>query len=256
MERRRIITLNVSLVSFREALSKVVDLGKTRTPSFACFANAHMAVEAHWNREFADRVNRANLVLADGKPIAFSCKFLYNKHQERVAGMDFMPAIIDSCAKEDLRIFLFGSTQVVLDKLTERIATIHPHLVIAGAISPPFREFTIDEAQTFINQINDSGANIVLVGMGCPKQELWMSNYSKDIRAVLLGVGGAFSVYAGLVSRSPVWMQRYSLEWFFRLLQEPRRMWRRYLVTNTWYLYLILTQLVLRRIKNINDNIN
>lgn len=250
MNRKRIIRLNIENISFQEALSKVTEWGSERFPSYSCFVNGHMSIEAYWNREFSGFVNQANLVLADGKPVAFSYKLLYGISQERIAGMDFMPAIIDVCAKEGLSLFLFGSTDKVLNKISERIIELHPELVIAGKISPPFREFTEQEVQDFIDQINESGANVVLVGMGCPKQETWMAKNSKNINATLLGVGGAFSVYAGMVKRAPRWMQRFSLEWLYRLLQEPGRMWKRYLVTNTLFIFLVAKQLLQKNKSN------
>lgn len=247
MKRNKIIYLNIHDISFNEAVQLVTKWGSERMPSYSCFVNGHMSIEAYRSSEFSDCVNRANLALADGKPIALSCKLLYGIKQDRIAGMDFMPAIISSCAKEGLSIFLLGSTEEVLLKLAERILEIHPEIAIAGTISPPFREFTEAEAQSYIKQINNSKANVVLVGMGCPKQERWMARYTQSINATLLGIGGAFSVYAGLVKRAPLWMQRYSLEWLFRLVQEPKRMWRRYLVTNSMYVYLVVKQFFLNK---------
>lgn len=246
MNRNKIIRLNIDNISFREALSRVTEWGRERTPSYSCFVNGHMSIEAYWDVEFSNHVNNASLVLSDGKPIAFSYKLLHGIRQERIAGMDFMPAVIEVSANEGLSLFLFGSTDQVLNKLSEKIAESHSNLIIAGKISPPFREFTEDEALHYIKEINDSRANVVLVGMGCPKQETWMAKNSQLINATLLGVGGAFSVYAGLVKRAPKWMQRFSLEWLYRLLQEPERMWKRYLITNTLFIYLIAKQLMQR----------
>jgi N-acetylglucosaminyldiphosphoundecaprenol N-acetyl-beta-D-mannosaminyltransferase len=246
MTRSRIIVLDVDNISFNHALELVMKWGKERMPSYTCFANVHMSIEAYKSREFSDYVNQATLVAADGKPIAISSKILYGIHQERIAGMDFMPAIIDTCDREGLSVFLFGSTDHILSTLYEKIQLEHPKLVLAGKISPPFRDFSEHEIQGFINQINESKANVVLVGMGCPKQETWMAKNYSYINATLLGVGGAFSVYAGLVKRAPRWMQKFSLEWLYRLLQEPGRMWKRYLVTNTLFIYLVAKQLIQR----------
>jgi N-acetylglucosaminyldiphosphoundecaprenol N-acetyl-beta-D-mannosaminyltransferase len=240
MDKGRIIRLQLNLISYADALVKVIEAAKQRVPFYVCFVNGHMSAEAYWDPQFSEYVNNGSLVLADGIPVVFSCRLLYGIKQERIAGMDFTPAIIDSCAREDLAIFLFGSTPDVLDALSKKIKSNHPELRIAGKISPSFNQFTKEEALEYVRKINESEANLVLVGMGCPKQEIWMAQYSKHINAPLLGVGGAFSVYAGLVGRAPLWMQKISLEWLYRLGQEPRRMWKRYLVTNTLFILLFI----------------
>src|SRR5206468_4540680 len=119
---------------------------------------------------------------------------------------------------------------------------------IAGSISPPFGEISIAEQERYIDMINESGAQIVLVSLGCPKQEIWMATHYKKINAVLLGIGGAFMVTAGLQKRSPKWMQRTSLEWFYRLIQEPRRLFIRYWMTNFLFLWLISKELYKKRV--------
>jgi N-acetylglucosaminyldiphosphoundecaprenol N-acetyl-beta-D-mannosaminyltransferase len=125
-----------------------------------------------------------------------------------------------------------------LDLLVPRLATAHPGLDIAGAESPPFRAGTAEEDAEIVARVDASGASLVFVSLGCPKQELWMHEHRDRIRAVMIGVGAAFDYHAGTLRRAPTWMQRHSLEWAFRLCMEPRRLWRRYLVTNTWFIFL------------------
>jgi N-acetylglucosaminyldiphosphoundecaprenol N-acetyl-beta-D-mannosaminyltransferase len=245
MNRVRVFNLNIDAISYGMALHHVIELAKLNTPSYVCFVNGHMSIEAYWNLQFSDYVNKASFVLADGIPVALSVRLLHRMKQERIAGMDFMPSILGACAKEGLHVFLFGSTQEVLTVLSQRIQVEHASLKIAGAISPSFGPFTAAEASDYVQQINRSGAHVVLVGLGCPKQETWMAQYSNDIHATLLGVGGAFSVYAGLTRRAPRWMQKFALEWLYRLMQEPRRMWKRYLVTNTLFIGLLMKELLI-----------
>ncbi|HEY4149909.1 MAG TPA: WecB/TagA/CpsF family glycosyltransferase [Chitinophagaceae bacterium] len=239
-ERLKIISLSIDPISFEESVQKVLQLGLARQPSYVCFANVHMTIEAYRDPQFLQQLNNATLVLADGKPLAVACKWLHHQKQERIAGMDFMPAILEAAGKSDTRVFLFGSTDKTLDALKKKIKEKYPSVVIAGAVSPPFRPLTEAEQQTYIQAINDSGASIVLVSLGCPKQEKWMAAHYKSINAVLLGIGGAFTVTAGLQKRCPKWMQDSGLEWLFRLIQEPRRMFRRYLYTNSLFLILLL----------------
>jgi N-acetylglucosaminyldiphosphoundecaprenol N-acetyl-beta-D-mannosaminyltransferase len=248
MKKKQLISLNVNLISYQDALAKVIDLSRQHIPSYVCFANSHMCIEAHWDNQFAAYVNNGVLTVTDGTPLVIALRLLYCRRQDRIAGMDFMPSIIQACERENLSIFLFGSTPQVLQSLSEKIKERHPQLKIAGSISPAFRAFTPEEAGSYVTEINNSKANVVLVGMGCPKQETWMAQYSQSINATLLGVGGAFSVFGGLTKRAPVWMQKTALEWLYRLIQEPKRMWKRYLVTNTLFICLLIKEIFLTRI--------
>lgn len=247
-EKFRIISLNINHVSFKESLDQVMRWGLSHTPSYVCFANVHMTIEAHNDDMFQQKVNNASLVLADGKPVAVASKLLYGKKQERIAGMDFMPAILAKANEQKAKVFFYGSTPEVLDALQKKINSDYKNIQLAGAIAPPFRPLSDDELQQDINQINNSGAHVVMVSLGCPKQEKWMSANTDKINAVLLGVGGAFAVTAGLQKRSPVWMQRLGLEWLHRLLQEPARLFKRYFVTNTTFIWLLMKELVKRKL--------
>lgn len=242
----RIISLNVDVISLEESIRKVMDWGMTFTPSYICFANVHMLVEAHRNLTFRRQVNNASLVLPDGKPIAKSCYWMYGKLQERKAGMDYMPHILEAANRSGASVFLYGSTEKVLQKLVDRIHQEFPRINICGHISPPFREMTTQEQDAHIRQINFSGANLVLVSLGCPKQEKWMAEHSRRINAALLGLGGAFPVFAGMRSRAPEWMQHSGLEWLYRLIQEPGRMLKRYLYTNTYFIFLLARKMINR----------
>ena len=245
-EKFQIISLNIDHVGFTESLEQVMRWGLNHTPGYVCFANVHMTMEAWKDAGFKEQVNHASLVLADGKPLAVAGRLLHGKKQERIAGMDFMPAILEKANEHSARIFLYGSTQEVLDALRKKIAVDYRNVQLAGAITPPFRALTEDEVSGHINQINKSGAHLVLVSLGCPKQEKWMATHSHRINAMLLGVGGAFAVTAGLQKRSPAWMQRSGLEWLHRLVQEPGRLFKRYFVTNTGFLFLLSKELIKR----------
>jgi N-acetylglucosaminyldiphosphoundecaprenol N-acetyl-beta-D-mannosaminyltransferase len=216
-----------------------MDWGLKHIPAYVCFANVHMTMEAHQDPAFKQMLDRASLVLADGKPLTIACRLLYKQQQERIAGMDFMPRIIEVCHQQKATIFLYGSTTEVLDLLQKKIQTEYPGVKIGGAISPPFgRTLTVEEQQQYIDQINESGAHLVFVALGCPRQEKWMANNYTKINAVLLGIGGALPVMAGVQKRSPVWMQKMALEWLYRLFQEPKRMFKRYLYTNSAFIWL------------------
>jgi N-acetylglucosaminyldiphosphoundecaprenol N-acetyl-beta-D-mannosaminyltransferase len=242
-ERSRIISLYVNQLSFRESVEQVAARGLQHKPAFVCFANVHMTIEAHNDAAFRKMLDDAWLILPDGKPVALAFRWLYRKKQERVSGMDFMPAILERAHQLKARVFLYGSTEPVLEKIKERINTDFPGATVAGAISPPFRQLTEEEIQNHIQLINNSSAHFVMVALGCPKQEKWMAKNYKQINAVLLGLGGAFPVTAGLQKRAPVWMQRLALEWLYRLIQEPRRMFKRYFYTNLYFIGLFIKEL-------------
>ncbi len=242
--RKKIISLDVSQLSYAETTRQILDWGHTHTPAYVCYANVHMTIEGHWSPGFAAIVNNAHIVAPDGMPLVKAFKSLYNIDQDRVAGMDMLPSLIAACEKENLSIFFFGSTDETLQAMRQRMEKEHPRLRIAGMFSPPFGSLNAANNAKYAQLINESGANLVMVALGCPKQETWMSQNYEKIQAVLLGVGGAFDVYAGVRKRAPQWMQNMSLEWFYRLVQEPRRMFKRYFVTNSLYIWLLGKQIM------------
>jgi len=240
--RKKVISLELSLINYKDALVNIGKLAAKRQSAYACFANAHMTIEAYQNPEFATQVNQADFIFADGVPLRWALRWLYGLKQERIAGMDFMESIIAWANQYRLKIFLYGSTNEVLNAIERRIRQEYTSDILVGSISPPFRELRDEEQTSFVEQINTSGANVVLVALGCPKQEAWMAAYCRQINAVCLGVGGAFPVFAKMQARAPVFFQKYGLEWLYRLFQEPKRLWKRYFYTNSLFVYLLLKQ--------------
>jgi N-acetylglucosaminyldiphosphoundecaprenol N-acetyl-beta-D-mannosaminyltransferase len=156
--------------------------------------------------------------------------------QQRISGPDLMWRCCGRAAAEGVPVFLYGGTAQVLRRLSARLAREFPRMKVAGCYAPPFRELTPDEDDMVVRAINESGAGIVLVALGCPRQEAWIAGHRGRINAVMIGVGAAFNFYAGTMVRAPRWMRETGLEWLHRLATEPRRLWRRYLVTNTLFL--------------------
>lgn len=240
--RKRVVSLALTGSSYANFIDEVMKMGRQRTAAYVCFANAHMVVEAVQNPAFGDAVNAANWVAADGVPLTWALRFLYGQRQERITGLDVMPTLLSEAARAELSVYVYGSTPSVLHHFQEFCATHHPSLQIAGTHSPPFRDLTPEEETRDIEAINASGAQLVFVALGCPKQEKWMAATSSRIQAVLLGVGGALPVSIGLLTRAPEWMQRNGLEWLHRFLIEPRRLFARYFVTNSLFLYYVARQ--------------
>jgi N-acetylglucosaminyldiphosphoundecaprenol N-acetyl-beta-D-mannosaminyltransferase len=249
-ERLRIITLNIDHISFNDGLDKVMELAIQRKPSYVCFGSVHMAIEAHKSKSFFQKVNDADLLFTDGKPIAMACRLLHHKRQERICGPDFTPAILQKANERNLSVFIYGSTENVIEATREKIARDYPAVNFAGAISPPFRKLTDIEIKTDIETINRSSPHLVFVALGCPKQEEWAANNSAKINAVVLAVGAAIPFLAGTQKRAPRWMQDMSLEWLYRLLREPGRLFKRYLYTNSYFLFLLGREWIKSLFKN------
>lgn len=247
--RASVISLALSLGSYQSIQESIITAARQGQSGTICFANVHMCVEAHHNPDIARAVNKANWVVADGVPLLWAMRLLYGVKQERITGLDMLPSLLERAAKEKLPVFFYGSTDDVLAQTVRVCRQNYPSLKIAGTLSPPFRALTADEEIQISRQITASGAKLVFVALGCPKQEVWLDRMRSQIPSVLLAIGGALPVLAGEVSRSPNWMQRWGLEWFYRFLQEPRRLFKRYAVTNSLFLYYLAKQ----RIKGFGE---
>lgn len=201
-------------------------------------------VTASNDAAFGRVVNEADMVTPDGAPVAWMLRRLGHVGQQRINGPDLMWRYCEQALLRAEPIFFYGSSEETLATLKLKLLVAFPALNIAGAISPPFRALTTDEDTAIVAQINASGAGVVFVSFGCPKQELWMAAHRGQINAVMIGVGAAFDYHAGTIKRAPKWMQHSGLEWFYRLASEPRRLWKRYLVTNALFIVLAGRQLL------------
>jgi N-acetylglucosaminyldiphosphoundecaprenol N-acetyl-beta-D-mannosaminyltransferase len=239
MMKKQLISLQISIASFKQVIDEIIILATKKQSAYVCIANVHMLVEAHNDAAFADMVNSADMVTPDGMPLAKSIEWLYGIKQDRVAGMDVLPAVIEEAIRKNLSVFFYGGSSQMLEHTKAYIDTIYPQLQVGGMISPPFRPLTPEETEQDIAAINQSGAQIVFVVLGCPKQEKWMQAMRGRIHAVMLGIGGALPVMVGMQKRAPVWVQKSSLEWLYRLCQEPRRLFKRYATTNTVFMWLL-----------------
>jgi N-acetylglucosaminyldiphosphoundecaprenol N-acetyl-beta-D-mannosaminyltransferase len=170
-------------------------------------------------------------------------RYVYGIRQDRVAGMDLLPDLLQQMMLKRLPAFFYGGTPALLEKTENYLRYAFPDLPIAGMYSPPFRPATKEEEDQLVNKINNSGAAVVLVILGCPKQERWMASMKGKINAVMIGVGGALPVMVGMQKRAPAWLQHMGLEWLFRLMQEPRRLFRRYVITNSLFIYLFFKKI-------------
>ncbi|MEW6676747.1 MAG: WecB/TagA/CpsF family glycosyltransferase [Pseudomonadota bacterium] len=207
--------------------------------------NVHVVVTANQDAAYLEIINGADMATPDGAPVAWALRRQGFNDQPRISGPDVMWALCARCAQEGLPIFCYGSTDSTLNLLAARLSVAFPTLQIAVE-SPPFRPLSPEEDAEAISRINASGAGLVFVGLGCPKQERWMAEHRHKIQAVMLGVGAAFDFHAGTVARAPAWFRNNGLEWLHRLFSEPKRLWKRYLLTNTAFVIGLTKQLATR----------
>jgi N-acetylglucosaminyldiphosphoundecaprenol N-acetyl-beta-D-mannosaminyltransferase len=239
-----VLGVPIDAVSFDTAQSRVMAWGHAHESRYVVLANVHVVVTASREAAFGAAVAAADLAAPDGAPVAWMLDKLRGTGQERVSGPDLTWALLGRCEAEALPVYFFGSSPDTLAALDQRLSVAFPKLIVGGYESPPFRPLTAQEDADAVACINASGAGLVFVGLGCPKQELWMQAHRGSINAVMLGVGAAFDFHAGTVSRAPLWMRENGLEWLHRLASEPRRLWRRYLVTNSLFVWGAVRHLV------------
>jgi len=232
----------IDALSWQDALERITLWAAACESRYVCACNAHSLVTASLDPAFREIINGADMAVPDGMPIAWSlCKMGFPL-QERINGPDLMLRVCEGAAGRDLSVFFYGSSPRTLAKLQANLRASLPELKIVGTHSPPYRPQSEAEDAAAVELINGSGAAIVFISLGCPKQERWMAQHRGKVHAVMVGVGAAFDYHAGTLRRAPTWMQDSGLEWLYRLMKEPRRLWRRYLTTNTIFLLSIARQ--------------
>ncbi|MCF0062724.1 WecB/TagA/CpsF family glycosyltransferase [Dyadobacter chenwenxiniae] len=240
MKKVNLLGIGISVGRYDSFLEQLFQLAAIKESCFICVSNVHMLVEAYLDANFSKIVNSAKICTPDGMPLVWGLKLLYGIHQDRVAGMDILPDILRTAEQKSIPIFFYGGSPEMLAKTSSFVDEKYPSLKIGGMHSPPFRPLTEQEELNDIELINASGAKILFVVLGCPKQEKWMAKMNGKIHMPMIGIGGALPVMVGLQSRAPEWIQNAGLEWLFRLMQEPRRLFKRYAVTNSLFSFLLI----------------
>jgi N-acetylglucosaminyldiphosphoundecaprenol N-acetyl-beta-D-mannosaminyltransferase len=233
-------SMPVDLLTGEALLDKLEAAVRAGMKHRVIFCNVSTVVECQENAALREAVGTAEIVSPDGMPLVWLARLKGQTGIERVDGPSFMKTAMAWGVQHGWRHYLYGGSDTVLPRLVDNLRTEMPDLQIAGSESPPFRELTEEEKAGAIDRINGSGADLVWIGLGMPKQEIWMAHHQPLLDAsVLLGVGAAFDFHGGSKRRAPVWMQRSGLEWSYRLAQEPGRLWKRYLMGNGRFLYLV-----------------
>lgn len=243
LESRPVTGMRVDATSYDDASARVLRWAAERRSAYVCVANVHMAMEAAGSPDFRRIVGEADLVTPDGRPLVWALRLLRVKRATQVRGTDLVAEVAARAAGEGVPVGLYGSTPEVLGELTEELRRRLPGLDVACGVSPPFRELSPEEDGELTRRVAESGARILFVGLGCPKQERWMAAHRGRVPAVMIGVGAAFEFHAGRVPQAPRWMQSAGLEWAYRLYREPRRLWRRYARHNPRFVALLALQL-------------
>jgi N-acetylglucosaminyldiphosphoundecaprenol N-acetyl-beta-D-mannosaminyltransferase len=234
---RRILGMRVDGTTYEETTDAIAEMASVRSGGMVCVATAHMVMEAFDDPAFQRIVNAADRVTPDGVSLVRALRMLGIPQAQRVYGPTLTPCVCRRAEELGLPVGFYGGTPEVLDALLRELWARFPNLKIPFAFSPPFRPLSEVEDADVIEAIDAAGVAILFVGLGCPKQERWMAAHRDSLRCAMVGVGAAFDFIAGAKSQAPRWMQRSGLEWLFRLLSEPRRLWRRYLIGNSRFLY-------------------
>lgn len=240
-----ILNVNIAAVNMSWTIDFFKHYSKSLDGEYICVSNVHTTVMSYENKKYQEVQNNAILALPDGGPLSFIGRRNGFKDMERIAGPDLMAELFKISQSNKLRHYFYGSTENTLNRLEENIHVQYPDLIIAGKYSPPFSEVTAKQDQDIINRINAQNPDIIWVGLGAPKQEYWMAEHKDKIRGLMIGVGAGFDYFAGNIKRAPKWMQSNNLEWLYRLIQEPKRLFMRYLITNTKFIF----ALIFRKVK-------
>lgn len=243
-ENRTIIDVRVDATSYGDATRRIGVWAERGESRYVCVCNVHMVMEAHDDPRFREVVNGADLVTPDGMPLVWALRLMGVKDASRVYGPELMPALLVMAQERALPVGLYGGSPAVLDRLLARLGELFPDLEVAYAHSPPFGPGESQEGE--LEKIRGSGARLLFVALGCPKQERWMARHRGRVPAAMVGVGAAFDFLAGAKPQAPRLLQAMGLEWAFRLSTEPRRLWRRYLIHNPRFVALTAKQLARR----------
>ncbi len=246
MNKIKILGVGVSCLStYDETFHELDKILKEEKPHYITVNNVHTVTEAVLQNDYKEILNNSTLSLPDGKPLSIIGKLKGDKNISRIFGPSFLEYTLQKTNTLNYSHFFFGSDNDTLQLLKNKLATEYPSVNIAGMVSPPFREFTDAEDDEFVRLINESKADIIWIGLGAPKQERWMyRNYSKLNKGTMIGIGAGFKYLSGGTKHAPDWMKNSSLEWLYRLIQEPKRLWRRYFITNSLFIIFVTLELL------------
>jgi N-acetylglucosaminyldiphosphoundecaprenol N-acetyl-beta-D-mannosaminyltransferase len=239
-----ILKMKVHVLRLSKCLNHIQDLIALSKPSYVCVSNVHMCMETNKNASFENIINKADLVVADGRPIYFAQKLLGFKHSEQIRGENLTLELCKLAAQNDQNIGFIGGNEITLKKMKENLQIKYPKLKIPCLISPPFRPLKKTEINAYINELIENNVKVLFVALGCPKQEAWMHENSHSFPGVMIGIGAAIEFIAGSKKKAPTILQNIGLEWLVRLIDEPKRLIKRYFPNNFLFLLFFSFQLI------------
>lgn len=243
--KQNVLGVKVDAVDYEAAVDKIITAAQQQKKLSVSALAVHGVMTGVLDETHRYRLNRIDLVCPDGQPVRWALNLLYKtKLPDRVCGPVLMLKVCQRASQEKLPIYLYGSRPDVLKKLSNKLLSIFPDLIIAGSQPSKFRQVSAQEKQEIVEEIRSSGAALTFVGLGCPRQEVWVYEYSEQLGMPALAVGAAFDFHAGNLSLAPEILQKWGLEWFYRLMQEPTRLWKRYVFLNPLYVSLFTLQLL------------
>lgn len=232
-----ILGVNISAIDMKWLLSFVTGHVKELSGDYICVSNVHTTVTAYEDEQYRAIQNGGILAIPDGGPLSSLGRKRGAKNMSRTTGPSFMGEILKLSLEQGYRHFFYGSTPETLEKLHKSLEKDFPGLQISGMYSPPFRPMTEEEDIRIIEMINATSPDFLWVGLGAPKQEIWMADHQGRVKGMMVGVGAAFDYFAGNIKRAPEWMQKANLEWLYRLVQDPKRLFKRYFLTNSKFIW-------------------
>jgi N-acetylglucosaminyldiphosphoundecaprenol N-acetyl-beta-D-mannosaminyltransferase len=238
-----VLGVGISAINMEMALQTIQGWVKQQDSNYVCVTGVHGVMECQKDEALRQIHNRGGMVTPDGMPLVWLSRLQGFDHVRRVYGPDLMLALCKLSASSSYRHYFYGGAEGVPEQLASTLQSRFPGLVIAGTYSPPYRSLTPEEDRQIVQMLREARADVIWVGLGTPKQERWMASHSGKIPgSVMIGVGAAFDFHTGQKRQAPEWMRRSGLEWLFRLITEPRRLWRRYLINNPLFTGLVLAQ--------------
>lgn len=233
----------VDAADYEAAVAKILAAARNSQAMAVSALAVHGVMTGVLDRAHRHRLNNSELILPDGQPVRWALNWLHNAQlNDRVYGPTLMLKICERCAQEGVAVYLYGSRSSVIERLSDALCAQFPDLIIAGAQPSRFSQVSADEKEAIIQEIRGSGAAITFVGLGCPRQEVWAYEYRDALSMPVVAVGAAFDFHAGNLPQAPTRLQRAGLEWLYRLVQEPTRLWKRYLLLNPLYVALLVLQ--------------
>ncbi len=238
LQHCEILKTNINVTNMSDTIKYIGEHLDDLRGKYICVSNVHTTVMSYENEEYRKIQNGAAMALPDGAPLSSYSRRKGYKQAQRVTGPDLMLELFAISKEKGYRHYFYGATEETLQSMREVLERDYPGIEIAGMYAPPFRALTSQEDAQIVAKINESRPDFIWIGLGAPKQEEWMYQHMGQLQGVLIGVGAGFDYLAGYIKRAPRWMQRMSLEWLYRLLQDPKRLWRRYFTSNVKFICL------------------